>query len=141
MANLRQNATTVMGDMDVARRLPVWCALSELFLDTELQPEDYRWIAGVLRASAYSRDELRAIYEDEVSPIFIFNLLSVAGVWAGWREEDVREIMLRSFNLGIIDKSLSWIVKRILRRELDDMWKIIENNLETTDATHLEASS
>ncbi|WP_176538975.1 hypothetical protein [Rhizobium sp. J15] len=43
---------------EVQRRLPVWHAMSDLFLDTELQARDYRRIAKVLAGSAYSRAEL-----------------------------------------------------------------------------------
>ena len=81
------------------RRLPVWLALSELFLDTQLQADDYRRIARTLSASGFDMDELHRILEAEVAPAFVGNLLSVAGEWAGWSEDEVRrhvERQLRS---------------------------------------------
>ena len=68
---------------EVARRRPVWIALSELWLDTELDEADLHRIADVLRASAYSLIELRQIYLHEVAPVMYPNTLSVAGEWAG----------------------------------------------------------
>jgi len=119
----------MIADNDIERRLPVWCALSDLFLDTELQPHDYRRIADVLRISGYSRAELRAILEDEVAPAFITNLLSVAGEWAGWSEEAVRGIMLESIRPGITARIRSWLSKRIVRGYLADKWNAVEGNL------------
>lgn len=116
-------------NLDIERRLPVWCALSELFLDTELQPSDYQWIADVLRASGYSRAELRAVFENEVAPAFVPNLFSVAGQWAGWREEDVRDIVLRSLQSGTAARIGSWLGKRLYRGHLTDQWNAVESHL------------
>ena len=77
-------------------RMPVWTALSTLFLDTEQTDADIASIARCLRDSPYDPDELERILREEVSPAFSANLLSVAGEWAGWSDEDVREIMTRS---------------------------------------------
>jgi hypothetical protein len=70
-------------NQDLERRRPVWETLSELFLDTELQERDYRWIATSLAASGYSYSEIQAILWDEVYPAMAINLRSPAGVWAG----------------------------------------------------------
>ena len=77
-------------------RMPVWTALSQLFLDTEQSEAEIAWIAGQLRQSPYNTAELEHILRDEVAPAFSPNLLSVAGEWAGWSEADIREIMTRS---------------------------------------------
>ena len=79
-----------------AERMPVWAALSQLFFDTEQTEADIACIAGQLRQSPYNADELHRILRNEVAPAFSANLLSVAGEWAGWSEEDVREIMTHS---------------------------------------------
>lgn len=67
---------------EVARRRPVWAALSELYLDTELRPDDYQGIARALRESAYSVAELEQILFLELHPLLVWNLFSVAGEWA-----------------------------------------------------------
>ncbi len=79
---------------EVARRLPVWAALSQVFLDTELTHTDYVAIAAAIRQSGFSRTEVSAIFRDEVAPAFAANLRSVAGEWAGWSDDFVRERVL-----------------------------------------------
>jgi hypothetical protein len=83
--------TNVLTQMEIARRSPVWWALSDLFLDTELQPHDHRHIAEVIRRAGYSFAEAEAILRNEVAPVFITNLLSMAGEWVSWPEDFVRD--------------------------------------------------
>ncbi|MCL4853081.1 MAG: hypothetical protein KJZ78_17110 [Bryobacteraceae bacterium] len=71
----------------IRERMPVWEALSEFFLDTELRETDYRRIAGVLADSPYSERELWEILRFEVYPPCHFNLLCVAGEWALFGED------------------------------------------------------
>lgn len=62
-------------------REDVWLALSELWLDTELDQPALRQIAVRLRASGLSRRELQHIYHYEVAPQVWLNHWAVAGVW------------------------------------------------------------
>jgi hypothetical protein len=73
-----------LDEAEIERRKPVWAALSELWLDTELADDDLRRIAGVMGQSGYSVGELREIYLFEVAPVVSPNLLTVAGEWAGF---------------------------------------------------------
>ena len=79
--------------MDLKRRRPVWEAISELWLDTELQVFEIDHIAEVLARSVYRLDELREIYAFEVAPVVWGNSLSVAGVWtnfdADWLAQEI----------------------------------------------------
>jgi len=102
--------------------MPVWSALSDLFLDTELQPDQERRIARELSASGYSREELWRIFYDEVAPAFAFNLLDIAGEWAMWSEDEVREIMLASLRSGSRFPAMAWLKKRLFRRHLEREW-------------------
>lgn len=68
---------------DLERCRPVWKALTEFFLDTELGVDDYERIAGVLLESHYSIAELEHILWRELSPIIGHNLGSMAGEWSG----------------------------------------------------------
>ena len=104
---------------EIERRLPVWHALSELYLDTELQPSDYRGIAQRLRRSGYSVPELWQILEDEVAPAFAFNFLDVAGEWTPWTEEEVRKIMIRSSEAL---PPMRWLRRRMFRGHLEAEW-------------------
>lgn len=70
---------------DLDTRIPVWIALSELYLDTDVSLW-YDSIARTLAASPYAQDELERILIDELHPALHTNLLQVAGEWAGFDE-------------------------------------------------------
>jgi hypothetical protein len=72
---------------DLERRRPVWEALSDLFLDTELHELHYRYIARVIAESGYSPAEVQSILWEEVFPVVEWNLRDPAGVWEGFRVE------------------------------------------------------
>ena len=61
----------------------VWIALSDLYLDTDVDAL-IAPCARVLASSPFTRDELRAMLFDDVHPVLVTNLLSVAGEWAGF---------------------------------------------------------
>src|SRR5690242_10466335 len=79
---------------DLVRRRPVWQALSDLFLDTEITESFYRFIARTIIESGYSPAEIRTILWDEVFPVIEFNLRHPAGVWEGFRVEWLEEKIL-----------------------------------------------
>lgn len=74
----------MLTEPDIERRKPVWIALADLWLDTELQHYELRYIATVMKDSGYTLGELRNIYLYEVAPVVYQNLLSPAGEWAGF---------------------------------------------------------
>lgn len=76
---MRRHSRGMMQGIDFENRMPVWLALSELFLDAELLPTDIRRIAWLLDTSSYDRGALERILIEEVMPAFAPNLLSVAG--------------------------------------------------------------
>jgi hypothetical protein len=75
----------------IRERMPVWDALSEFFLDTELQDDDHKRIARVLARSPYSEVQLWEILRFEVYPPCHLNLLCVAGEWAMFGEDWLME--------------------------------------------------
>lgn len=108
---------------DVERRLPVWCALSDLFLDTEQRDEDYRAIARTLNESGYGKAELRQILDEEVAPAFAFNLFDIAGDWGGWTEAQVLDLVTRAQRQW----TLFGAVKRaMVKSHLDAEWAKLE---------------
>jgi hypothetical protein len=115
--------SAMLSQSEIDRRLPVWHALSELFLDTELRRQDDEAIAGRLRASGYSTQELHRILQDEVAPAFAPNLASVAGEWAGWSEGTVCDLVLRSLQKrdALIRRILP--MRRACRRHVEAEWK------------------
>lgn len=72
---------------EINRRKPIWLALSELWLDTELEADDLERIAKRMEQSSFSIHQLRHIYLEEVAPVLYLNLLSPAGEWVGFDEE------------------------------------------------------
>ena len=106
-------------DQDLPNRRPVWEALSDLFLDTELSDPIREGLARDLAASPYALDELHAILRDEVYPVCKTNLLSVAGNWSGF--------------------DLDWLEARILARRpvrwrwpsrLSPIWRAVSADVE-----------
>ena len=75
------------------RRL-VWEALSDMFLDTDASLTR-AWRIQQLAQSPYSVGELEQILVEEIYPVLNYNLISVAGEWAGfdqeWLEREVLE--------------------------------------------------
>jgi len=71
---------------DLAGRKKVWIALSDLFLDTDTTIF-HENIITELSASTYSIKELKKIMLFEVYPVCRWNLLSIAGEWAGFDDD------------------------------------------------------
>ncbi len=80
---------------DIEARRPVWWALSDLFLDTELDEATYNYIAQICIESPYSPDECSEILWLEVFPICAGNLFSMAGVWGAFDQEWLESEILR----------------------------------------------
>ena len=80
---------------EIERRVPVWSVMADLFLDTQYEQADYVRIADHCREAGYPVDELKRIFFDEVAPAFALNLFDIAGEWAGWHDDFVREKVLR----------------------------------------------
>lgn len=81
-------------EAELASRVPVWYALSELFTGRELQDYDYRWMAQALKESGLSREAIFAILDEEVAPALQGNLLyNPTPVMDGWTEEDVKRLV------------------------------------------------
>jgi hypothetical protein len=70
------------------QRVSAWVALSELFLDLELDERDIESIAERLRRTNIGFIELQHIYENEVAPACWRNLTAIpGGVWSGFERE------------------------------------------------------
>lgn len=86
-------AVVVAHAADDAARIPIWIALSELYLDTEVEPF-HDAIAATLAASPFALDELHAMLMHDVHPVLFTNLMAPIGVWDGfddaWLVERIR---------------------------------------------------
>ena len=86
-------------ETELAIRIPVWHALSELFTGRELQDYDYRWIAHVLKDCGLNREEIFAILDQEVAHALQANLLyNPTPVMDGWSEEDIKQLVTEYVN-------------------------------------------
>lgn len=65
---------------ELARRRPVWEAMSDLFLDTEVR-WNVPYVARACAESGYDAATLERVFWREVFPEAIGNLLQVAGEW------------------------------------------------------------
>lgn len=106
---------------DLAARLLVWQALSDLYLDTALSPDVTQGNARILAESPYSLTELHRILVDEVNPACLANLLSVAGTWTAFDSA-----WLKSRILARHQASLKWPARllpipRSVRRQTADL--------------------
>lgn len=68
---------------DRSERERVWIALSELFLDTDVS-SSLDQIQREVIASPFSIEDIDIILRDEVAPVCLPNLYSVAGEWTGF---------------------------------------------------------
>jgi hypothetical protein len=113
-------------EVEIARRSPVWRALSDLFLDTELQPYDHRHIAEVICRAGYSLAEAEAILRNEVAPIFFTNMLSPAGEWVPWSEDFVRDRILERLQNrwrgGVLARAMARLRQSIVNRLVDGLF-------------------
>jgi hypothetical protein len=104
--------------MTAAAREQVWLALSELYLDTDVEPS-IEPCATVLAESPYSREELQRILFEEVHPLLVFNLLSVAGQWGGFDSDWLAAAIRRQqahWNIR------AWLGRRLLRSVPRKLW-------------------
>lgn len=96
--------------------------MTDLFLDTKLSSMHFGNMAKVCAASPYSERELDRILFTEVWPAFLPNLLSVAGEWAGSREDFVQQRILSLYRRQIYVSwrlnPLKWLYCRQWRRVL-----------------------
>lgn len=74
-------------ELNIEERIPIWVALSEFYLDTELQDSGFRHIANKVIESPYTFGEVKTIDKYEVFPVLQPNLLNVAGEWAAFDEK------------------------------------------------------
>lgn len=67
-------------------RQNIWVALSDLFLDTDVTLS-FEYIEREILASPFTLEDIDLILRDEVAPVCLFNLYSVAGEWAAFHHD------------------------------------------------------
>jgi hypothetical protein len=121
-------------DQDIENRRPVWRALSDLFLDTELQNSHLSYIARTLAESPYTLAEIETILFREVYPVCIPNMHCVAGEWSGFNYEWLEETILKhtkcSWSLSRVFQPSRWMIRDDWNRVKD----LYVEHLEVTGA-------
>lgn len=113
-----------LSDTEIEKRKPVWAALSDLWLDTEIQEGMLDYIAKVMEESGYSIKELYHIYYYEVAPVVYMNLHSPAGAWDGFREEWLFEEIQKSIGkLTAFRKFMLRLKKRPMTYATEELWE------------------
>ncbi|MEP9319503.1 hypothetical protein ABKS89_20365 [Pseudomonas sp. LABIM340] len=117
--------------MNDPARESVWLALSELWLDTELDDDGRAAIAGTLSISGFSMDELEAIYRLEVAPVVWANTWVTAGVWDGfdpdWLFEHCRRNQRRRTSLW--HRGRCRLLRKAMTAAVDEDWRKIRAQL------------
>jgi hypothetical protein len=72
----------MLTEQEIKQRSELWFALSNLWLDTELDNKDYEYIVREMKKTTYSITEIEKILFEEVAPTVYKNTYSVAGEWA-----------------------------------------------------------
>ncbi|MFC4452242.1 DUF7079 family protein [Deinococcus sonorensis] len=107
----------ILSEQELQRRRPVWDALSELFLDNELDEAALQFVVRTLRAAGYDAGDWLAILRHEVAPVVGGNLLTVAGEWAGfdpaWLEQ---RILARASGPSLEGRLALWLIRADVQR-------------------------
>lgn len=120
----------MLTEAEIELRKPLWEALSDLWLDTELQDYDHRHIAELLASSDYSFEEIGKIFSEEVAPIVYRNLYSSVGVWDGFDPDWLGDEIIKSLKkqeANFIYRT--WVKsnagKFLMTKMIQDDWKKI----------------
>ncbi|WP_372369446.1 hypothetical protein [Candidatus Uabimicrobium sp. HlEnr_7] len=79
----------LLESLELDKRLPIWKAISNLFLDVDIEFL-HGSIAQTLANSQYNLQMLNDIYNNEVAPVCYSNLFFVIGKWSGFSEESLK---------------------------------------------------
>jgi hypothetical protein len=119
----------------------IWSAiaLSDLFLDKELQSYDFTAIADVLIKTGLSIDGIQRLYKNDVAFHLHGNLKAIAGAWTGFDENwlvtkiiNRRRLRSTSRIVRIVDSILSSARASSAKQELDILLSTIKNQLAAT---------
>ncbi len=114
----------------INKRKPLWQALSDIWLDNELQDFERNHIVDLMRQTGYNFDELESIFYCEVAPAVYKNTFSATGEWAGFDSDWLFNSILEN-----IKKQESNFIHRfwvnssagkyIMTKMVEDDWKSI----------------
>jgi hypothetical protein len=123
----------MLGAQQIEQRLPVWCALAELFVDTEFDATSARSVAEALRASHLPLPELERILRDEVAPVFHRN--AFAGNWTGWPADEVQRLVVEHLRsreawAARLTQPFAGMLRRARMAAYEPAWNEVKQRLE-----------
>ena len=128
--------------MNIEERKPIWIALSNFYLDTELEDSDLKHIALTIIKSPYSLDDIKKIDKYELHPVLQSNLLSIAGEWGMFNEDRLVERIIRHIKkTSKINKVITEVSYKSFKWMLSDYWERLEkiyNKLNTNINNNLK---
>ncbi len=104
-------------------RIPVWIALSELYLDTEINENTLKYIANEIKKSSYTIQEVLDINKYEVFPVLYSNLISVVGIWDMFDEEWLVNSILKSYKKNVFFRAKSAFLYFLFNKNIDNRIK------------------
>lgn len=114
--------------MSTEDRLKIWRALSDLFLDTEIEDHVFVYIARTVSECGLSLSEAEDILWYEVYPVLEGNLRNVAGVWEGWPDSWWRQNLPAKVRPNSIHGNATII------QEIKLCWQRVTEAYESTNA-------
>ena len=121
---------TLRGSIEAKQHL--WSIISELYLDTELQPYELEHIAKHISECPYSLEEVRLLDKHEVFPVLHLNLMTTAGVWDGFDEEWLfTSIIKRKKRCNFLTRRYYNFVYFCMKGMFKEEWRKIEVTVQT----------
>ncbi len=123
------NRTSILSEEEIKRRLPIWEALSELFVDTELNEASYQYIAKTIKQSDFEPKEIDHILWYEVLPGVGDNLRCITGEWSGFEQGWLKERILKvlSSQLKPFKEYGTLSVKSLVDITLNELSKVCQH--------------
>ncbi len=120
----------------IDERIPIWIALSDFYLDTELTDDTYRHIARKINESPFSLEEVKEIDRTEVFPVLYSNLLSVAGVWGGFQEEWlVSAIQKKKKNRNVFSRFVHYLIYHSMKGMFKECWEQVQVQMQASSSS------
>jgi hypothetical protein len=109
------------------QRRPVWVAIAQFYLDTELDDLQLLDILKVIYESPYTIEEVKKIDFFEVYPVLKFNIYDTAGEWEAFDEEWLVDKIEEKFKGDkIFQRKLSGLRYWWAKRFTDNYWSKLE---------------
>ena len=117
----------------IEQRLPLWKALSDLFLDTALEDADFKHIATQVLDSSFPPDAVQEILWEEVFPALADNLRIGTGEWSAFEDDWLKSRIVNVLNGAEQGVGSYGLISEVqVRRIVADAWNKVSDHLPDT---------